>query len=542
MIKDIALEILNLIKDNEGLNKYELYTKPNIQVQKIIELILGESKCSIIDNSGNYTRLGSSIDIRIIKNIIKIYISNAKEIPPEIVSMALTKEEILGPFMKLDIQKIYDNQYNKYEIKLQKIFPDDFNLNIFKENIQVRTEFIDNIITPYVKNIIFENDILMSKSPIGAFIGKKMWVKKENEELVYDLVSILKKVCKCDEKINEELIQNISNYIVINIMNNKSFKSELINGTLNATELQKLGKIYTGFNGLVENMVSQTIKMLELKDIPFEEYKTIENTFYIVISVLKALSTSFDNLSENQILDEIEKVNLDFSNIGKFGNQGKYEHIGEKVNIGKCGNENNDEYSVIGECSNINQYSNISESSDIGEYSNISKSRNIEECSNLNEMYNGIKKMQIYRTGELHMDEYGNIMEFVKPELIPTAMNNLCKMIKILLKNKEQIGIEMYLREVIRIHYRLIRIQPFTESNGKTARAIANILLQSKGMIGVFRKEKKKDYVQSIVEASKVIKDNETQYIDGLSCNPMWCMQVENEFLNKELPFMLVRF
>lgn len=486
MIKDVALEILNLIKENEGLNKYELYTKPNIQVQKIIELILGESKCSMIDNNGNYTRFGSSIDIRIIKNIIKIYISNAKEIPPEIVSMALTKEEILGPFIKLDIQKNYNNQYNKYEIKLQKIFPDDFDLNIFKENIQIRAEFIDNIITPYVKNIIFENDVLMSKSPIGAFIGKKMWVKKEDNELVHDLVTILKKVCECDEV----LIENIANYIIINIMNNKSFKSDLINETINATELQKLGKIYSGINGLVENMIGKTIKMLELKDIPFEEYETIENTFYIVVSVLKSLSTSFDNLNESEILAGIEKVNADFSESCKLGE--KYDDV---------------------------------------DGTQMCRTEGLHMADT-----------QIYRTEELHMDEYGNIVEFVKPKLIPIAINNLCKMIKILLKNKEQISIEMYLREVIRIHYRIIRIHPFKESNGETARAIANILLQAKDMIGVFRKEKKKDYEQSIIEANKVIKANETQYIDGLSCDPMWCIQVENEFLNKELPFLLVRF
>ena len=39
MIRDIATEIIDLIRDGRGLEK-ELVNKPNIEIQKIIEIIL----------------------------------------------------------------------------------------------------------------------------------------------------------------------------------------------------------------------------------------------------------------------------------------------------------------------------------------------------------------------------------------------------------------------------------------------------------------------------------------------------------------------
>ena len=83
---------------------------------------------------------------------------------------------------------------------------------------------------------------------------------------------------------------------------------------------------------------------------------------------------------------------------------------------------------------------------------------------------------------------------------------------------------------------------PFEKANGRTARAIVNILLQSKEMIGIFRKEKRKEYINFIKEAHAIIKPNEFEYIKNLTSNPMECVEIENQFLNKELPFLLVKY
>ena len=80
MIRDVAIELLNLIKNNSGIAKHEIFEGQNMDIQKIIDIILSETRCSITDKQGNYSRFGSSTDIRIIKNLINIFLSDLKEI------------------------------------------------------------------------------------------------------------------------------------------------------------------------------------------------------------------------------------------------------------------------------------------------------------------------------------------------------------------------------------------------------------------------------------------------------------------------------
>lgn len=468
MVRDVACELLNLIKENSGLNFKELNNSSKIDIQKIIDIALSETRCSITDEQGNYSRFGSSTDIRIIGNLINIFLSNIKVIPPEIVCMALSKEETVGPFLKIDFEKKYNNEDATYDIEMEKIFPNEFYTSIFENNKEIRANFIDEILKPYVKEVIFENDILMSKSPLGAFISKLITRPKDREDYIEDLKIILKKELNCEDN----LIDNIANYIIINIMGNRYFKTELVNTSIEATELQRLGKIYYGFNSLVESMVSETIRMIELKSFPYGEYIAIKNTFYTLIAVLKTLSENFENLDENEISHKIQQLNLNFA----------------KTNGGKKSNSNT-----------------------------------------------------IYRNQELEKNKFGDVLKFVKCDDIEKTMNNLCKMIKVLLENKDNMSVENYVKEVLRIEYRYIRIHPYVRANGRTARAIVNVLLQAKGLIGVFRKENREAYLEWIREAHRIVKDSEDKYVVGLVENPMECIELENEFLKREVPFLLTK-
>lgn len=466
MIRNVAVEFLNLIRENEGFDLQEI-TKPNMDVHKIIDIILSECRCSIIDENGNYARFGSSTDIRVIKILIQIFLSNLKEIPPEVASMALTKECVLGPFRKIGLKKKYDENNNFYEIEIEEVFPNEFRANIFETDIEMRENFINEIVKPYVKNIIFENGTLMNKNPIESYISKLFSHTKTDDESVKELTEILSKSLKSDKK----LLENIANYIFINIMNNKFFKNELVNRTLEATELQKLGKIYTGFSSLVESMTYEALQMIELRSFPYGELISIKDNFYTVIAVLIALATNLEKLNEHEILKKIEETNRNYN----ITNKNKSE-----------------------------------------------------------------KKVK-YRTKEINSNKYGISAEFVKVNDIQKAMENLCKMIKILLEKREEIEAEAYLKETLRIHYRFLRIQPFESANGRTARAVLNMLLQSKGMIGIFRKEKRKEYIDYISEIDKVVKENEEKYVDSLVRNPMDCVEIENGFLDMELPFLIVK-
>ena len=137
MIRNVAIEILNLIENNNGLNISEII-KPSIDIQKIIDIILSECRCSIIDKNGNYARFGSSTDIRVIKILIQIFLSNSKEIPPEVVSMALTKEGVIGPLKKIGLQKKYIKKEQFCEIEMEEVFPNEFNVNIFEKNLEIK--------------------------------------------------------------------------------------------------------------------------------------------------------------------------------------------------------------------------------------------------------------------------------------------------------------------------------------------------------------------------------------------------------------------
>lgn len=470
MIRNSATEILNLIRKNDGYDK-EKIINPDMEVQKITDIILSECRCSIIDKNGNYSRFGSSTDIRIIKMLIQIFLSNMHEIPPEVVSIALTKEGVIGPFKKISLQKQFDEKTEKYDIDMKEVFPKEFHVSIFKNNLEVREKFLTEILKPYVKKIILNNEILMSKSPVSAYINKYI-VRffapiKSDEQLTNRLIEILKTQLTST---SDELIKNIADYIFTNIMNNKYFKEELISRTLGTTELQKLGKISIGFHSLVDSMAYETLQMIELRNFPYGELISIKDTFYTMVAVLESLCVNFENQDEDDILKNIEKIN---------------------------------------------------------------KAYNV---TNKTKTETDVK----YRLSEITTNKYGNPDTFVKPENIKNALQNLCKMIKVLLNKKDEIDDQTYIKEVLRIHYRFIKIQPFENGNGRTARALVNVLLQSKGMIGIFRKEKRKEYIEYIEEANKVIKQNEERYLSALSEKTMECVELENEFLSlNNLPFIL---
>ena len=79
---------------------------------------------------------------------------------------------------------------------MEKIFPDEFHVSIFRDNEEVREKFLNQIIKPYVTNIIYENNELMEKSPIMSYIHKNIIStfkkSKTEEEFVKELVKILR--------------------------------------------------------------------------------------------------------------------------------------------------------------------------------------------------------------------------------------------------------------------------------------------------------------------------------------------------------------
>ena len=126
MIRETANDILKLLKNGKGLEKDKIFENPSRDVQKIIAIILNECRCSAIDRSGITKNNESNIDIVKVRNVVMTFLSDMQELQEELVLSVLTKEEIIGPFIKLKFKKIYDRDFEKFDIEIEEPFEDDF--------------------------------------------------------------------------------------------------------------------------------------------------------------------------------------------------------------------------------------------------------------------------------------------------------------------------------------------------------------------------------------------------------------------------------
>ena len=54
-----------------------------------------------------------------------------------------------------------------------------------------------------------------------------------------------------------------------------------------------------------------------------------------------------------------------------------------------------------------------------------------------------------------------------------------------------------YLKRAVQLNYRFIRIHPFVDSNGRTSRALLNMMTIPKGMLIEVPKERKNEFIKA---------------------------------------------
>ena len=104
-----------------------------------------------------------------------------------------------------------------------------------------------------------------------------------------------------------------------------------------------------------------------------------------------------------------------------------------------------------------------------------------------------------------------------------------------MLKESDNLDTRSFIKEVTRINYRLVRINPFIDGNIRTSRAVANILLQDKDILSYFDKEEQDEYINTINKAHLLIAENtkiEKEYMKNLVSDPDKCKEVEDKFLS----------
>ena len=104
-------------------------------------------------------------------------------------------------------------------------------------------------------------------------------------------------------------------------------------------------------------------------------------------------------------------------------------------------------------------------------------------------------------------------------------MRSLAKDIQELVQNASSMDKEEYLKRAVQLNYRFIRIHPFTDSNGRTSRALLNMMTIPKGILIEVSKEKKSEFVKAQRDTN--IKMEEQGYFEALNDDLEELKQIE---------------
>ena len=87
----------------------------------------------------------------------------------------------------------------------------------------------------------------------------------------------------------------------------------------------------------------------------------------------------------------------------------------------------------------------------------------------------------------------------------PKCMKQLAADIQELVQSADYMEREEYLKRAIQLQYRFIRIHPFPDSNGRTSRALLNMMTIPKGVLIEVPKDKKTQFVRSQVATNSIM-------------------------------------
>lgn len=120
----------------------------------------------------------------------------------------------------------------------------------------------------------------------------------------------------------------------------------------------------------------------------------------------------------------------------------------------------------------------------------------------------------------------GKDAQFTSVEHVQKAMQLYSESIVKILEQSSEMSEEEYIKQVAKLHFRFIQIHPFPEGNGRTARAISNMLLLEKDMAAVFEKESKQEYIKDMDGLRRIV---DKKYIEGLYTDHSICDSLESE-------------
>lgn len=125
-----------------------------------------------------------------------------------------------------------------------------------------------------------------------------------------------------------------------------------------------------------------------------------------------------------------------------------------------------------------------------------------------------------------------NDVKMVEVRRVPLCMERLAKDIQDLVQNESSMDKDQYLKRAVQLNYRFIRIHPFTDSNGRTSRALLNMMTIPKGILIEVPKEKKSEFVKAQRDTNDEM--DKHGYFELLNDDMQELEQIERD--NTELP------
>ena len=118
-------------------------------------------------------------------------------------------------------------------------------------------------------------------------------------------------------------------------------------------------------------------------------------------------------------------------------------------------------------------------------------------------------------------------------EYISKAMGILSSEINDLVNNSDTLSDEEYLKKASSLTYRFVRIHPFPDSNGRTSRALMNMMSLNRNILVNFPKETKNEYINAMEKASHEVGYREDNgYLESLYNNPQKARMLEENGTN----------
>ena len=135
------------------------------------------------------------------------------------------------------------------------------------------------------------------------------------------------------------------------------------------------------------------------------------------------------------------------------------------------------------------------------EIENKIKDVNRQSLSEEKAIYIGENGYRNVNVGLSVKDDGVKLLDF---EHVSAAMHNLAEEIKTLVNTpKDELSDEQYLKKASNLMYRFIRIHPFPDSNGRTSRALINMMTLNRDILVNFPKERKNEYTQAMEKSHK---------------------------------------